>query len=51
MVLLGLSNLLNFETLITVKEKRKVKSRSAGRKGDATIDCNSGTVVLVGAIG
>ena len=47
----GLTNETETKILITVKEKKKVKSRSAGRKGDATIDCNSGTVVLVGAIG
>ena len=31
-------------------QKRGQEGRH-GRKGDATIDCNSGTVVLVGAIG
>jgi hypothetical protein len=38
-------------TLNNHGEGSKRQEGRHGRKGDATIDCNSGTVVLVGAIG
>jgi hypothetical protein len=46
-----LRDLLTNRGLITVKEIKRSTQGRHGRQGDVTIDCNSGTVVLVGAIG